>query len=205
MNSTASRATPPSDGAALIVGRVRWTVSCIAVGLSMCCAAVPSPAIASPQGGPGPSAPSEAAALAHVDPSHPDSTRQIVEVATPSGKTMRVPVGGDEYVRRDARVHVEVLPRWIRASWSSTRGYRVPEAGRIAREARSAFLCVLRLEHDVADVTLNLKLVSCWQAIELADAGVEWSTVDSSLRIRWLLGPTSRMKREELLLRLSPQ
>ena len=71
--------------------------------------------------------------------------------------------------------------------------------------SQERFLRVLRLEHDVADVTLNLKLVSCWQAIELADIGVEWSTVDSSLRIRWLLGPTSRMTPEELLLRLSPR
>jgi hypothetical protein len=204
MNSTASRATPSSDGAALIVGRVRLTVSCIAVGLSMCCAGVPSPAIASPQGGPGPSAPSEAA-LAHVDPSHPDSTRQIVEVATPSGKTIRVPVGGDEYVRREAGVHVEVLAEMdsslvVVDTWLSR-----PGGGSYCQAGQERFLRVLRLEHDVADVILNLKLVSCWQAIELADTGVEWSTVDSSLRIRWLLGPTSRMKPEELLLRLSPQ
>jgi hypothetical protein len=64
---------------------------------------------------------------------------------------------------------------------------------------------VLRLEGDVADVTLNLKLASCWQAIEPADVGVERSASESSLHIRWLLGPTSRMQPEEFLLRLSPQ
>jgi hypothetical protein len=199
MNSTASRATPPSDEAALIVGRARWTVSGIVVGLSMCCAGAPSPAIAPPQGGPRPSAPT------HVDNSHPDSTRQIVEVATPRGKTIRVPVGGDEYVRRDAGVHVEVLAEIDSSLVVIVTYLSRPGGGSYCQAGQERFLRVLRLERDIADVTLNLKLVSCWQAIELADAGLEWSTVQSSLRIRWLLGPTSRMQPEELLLQLSPQ
>jgi hypothetical protein len=49
----------------------------------------------------------------------------------------------------------------------------------------------------------RMKLASCWQAIELAESGVEWSPIDSTLRIRWLLGPTNRMQAEELQLRLS--
>jgi hypothetical protein len=155
-------------------------VSCIAAGLSMCCAGAPSPAIAPPQGGPGPSAPGEAA-IAHVDNGHPDATRQIVEVSTPSGKTIRVPVGGDDYVRRDAGVHVEVLSEVDSSLVVIDTYLSRPGGGSYCQAGQERFLRVLRLVHDVADVTLNLKLVSCWQAIELADAGVEWSTTDSSL------------------------
>jgi hypothetical protein len=170
----------------------------------MCCAGAPSPAIVPPQGGPGPAAPSEAA-LAHVDNSHPDSTRQIVEVTTPSGKTIRVPVEGDEYVRRDAGVHVEVLAEMDSSLVVIDTYLSPPGGGSCCQAGEERFLRVLRLERDAAEVTLDLKLVSCWQAIELAEGGVEWSTADSSLRIRWLLGPTRRMRPEELLLRLSPQ
>jgi hypothetical protein len=187
-----------------IVGRVRWTVSCIGVGLTMCCAGAPSPAIAPPQVGPSPSASSDAA-LAHVDNSHPDSTRHIVEVATARRRRSEflsemtsMSGGTQEFMSRSS-------PRWIRAWWSSIRTYHVSEAGHIAKQARSASSACCVSERDVADVTLKPEARQRWQAIELADAGVEWSTVDSSLRIRWLLGPTSRMQPEELLLRLSPQ
>jgi hypothetical protein len=52
-------------------------------------------------------------------------------------------------------------------TWLSRAG-----GGSYCHAGQERFLRVLRLEHDVADVTLNLKLVSCWQAIELADIGV---------------------------------
>jgi hypothetical protein len=99
MNWTASRATPPSDGLAVIAGRVRWTVP--ASGWDCPCAAL---ALLVP--------PSrlhrlDLALMRRLPMS--TTTTQIVEVATPRGRTIRLPVGGDEYVRRDAGVDVEVL------------------------------------------------------------------------------------------------
>jgi hypothetical protein len=51
-------------------------------------------------------------------------------------------------------------------------------------------------------VTLRVKIASCWQEIELADPGVEWSPADSTLKVHWLFGPSSKMKHEELMLKL---
>jgi hypothetical protein len=132
-------------------------------------------------------------------------TPQFVDVATPSGQTVRVSVGGDEYVRRDGGVDVEVLAEMKSGLLVIDTYLSRPGGGSYCQAGQERFLRVLRLEGNVVEVTLSLKLVSCWQSIELADAGVEWSAADSSLHIRWLLGPTNRMQPEELLLRLSNQ
>ncbi len=38
----------------------------------------------------------------------------------------------------------------------------------------------------------RIKLESCHENIELAENGVEWNAADSTLRIRWLQGPTNK-------------
>jgi hypothetical protein len=114
-------------------------------------------------------------------------------------------VGGDEYVRRDGGVDVEVLAEMKSGLVVIDTYLSRPGAGSYCQAGQERFLRVLRLEGNVVEVTLSLKLISCWQSIELADAGVEWSAADSSLHIRWLLGPTNPMRPEELLLRLSNQ
>ncbi len=50
----------------------------------------------------------------------------------------------------------------------------------------------------------RVKLESCHENIELAENGVEWNAVDSTLRIRWLQGPTNKGLAEQREMKISP-
>jgi hypothetical protein len=108
-------------------------------------------------------------------------------------------------VRRDAEVEVQVIvEREASLIVIDTYPSR-PGGGSYCQAGQERFLNVLRLDDDPARATLRLKLASCRQNIELADDGLEWSPADSTLRVRWLLGPVTKMRPEEVVLRLSPQ
>ena len=126
----------------------------------------------------------------------------FVEIATPSGKKVRIPVESDQYARVDAGVDVQVIAE-IGSSVAVVDTYLSRPCGASYCQAgQERFLRILRLDNAEPQVTLRLKLASCWQEIELTDSGVEWSPADSTLRVHWLLGPTSKMQPEELTLRL---
>jgi len=64
------------------------------------------------------------------------------------------------------------------------------------------FLRVISLAPAGPEETLRVKLASCRQNIELTDPGVEWLESSSTLRVHWLLGPSTRAQPEELTLRI---
>jgi len=64
------------------------------------------------------------------------------------------------------------------------------------------FLRVIALAPAGPEEMLRIKLASCRQNIELTDPGVEWLESSSTLRVHWLLGPSSRAQPEELTLRI---
>lgn len=107
---------------------------------------------------------------------------------------------GDAYVRADADVQVlaETGSSVIVIATYLSR----PGGGSYCQAGEERFLRVLRIDGEAPQVTLQVKLASCWQEIELADPGVEWSPADSTLNVHWLFGPTNKMKPEELTLKL---
>jgi hypothetical protein len=132
-----------------------------------------------------------------------DVPRAFVDIATPSGRKVRIPVEGDQFVRADTGVDVQVLAE-LGSSLAVIDTYLSrPGGGSYCQAGQERFLRIVRLDDAVPQVTLRLKLASCWQEIELTDAGVEWSPADSTLRVHWLLGPTRKMRPEELTLRLT--
>jgi len=66
------------------------------------------------------------------------------------------------------------------------------------------FLRVISIAKTPPKETLQLKLGSCRQNIELADPGMEWDSASSTLRIHWLLGPSQKEKPEERTIRIGP-
>jgi hypothetical protein len=130
---------------------------------------------------------------------------QLVDIATPSGKKLRIPVQGDQYVRPDAGVDVQVIAEVGSSVVVIDTYLSRPGGGSYCQAGEERSLRILRVDGEAPQVTLNLKLASCWQEIELANPGVEWSAADSTLKVRWLLGPTSKMQPEELTLKLKHQ
>jgi len=65
-----------------------------------------------------------------------------------------------------------------------------------------SFLRVISFARAPALDTLRLKLESCRDDIELASPGFAWDPATSTLKVRWLSGPTSLGKEEELTLRI---
>jgi hypothetical protein len=142
------------------------------------------------------------AVSACVPPNALDVPGAFVDIATPSGKQVRIPVERDEYVRADAGFDVQVLAE-VGSSLAVIDTYLSrPGGASYCQAGEERFLRILRLDDAGPQVTLRLKLASCWQDIELTDAGVEWSPADSTLRVHWLFGPTSKRQPEELILRL---
>jgi len=105
-------------------------------------------------------------------------------------------------VRSEAGVDVQVVAE-IGSSLVIVDTYLSrPGGGSYCQAGQERFLRILRLDDGVPQETVRLKLASCWQNIELADPGLQWSPNDSTLRISWLFGPTTKLKSEELTLRL---
>jgi hypothetical protein len=49
----------------------------------------------------------------------------------------------------------------------------------------------------------RVKIESCHENIELANGGIDWNAADSTLRIRWLQGPTNKGMAEQRDLKIS--
>jgi hypothetical protein len=120
---------------------------------------------------------------------------------TPGGKKLRIPAVADEYARLDAGVDVQVVAEMDSSVVVVDTYLSRPGSGSYCQAGQERFLRVLRLDKDVAQASLSVKLASCWQELELNDPGVEWSAAGSTLRIQWLFGPTNKMQPEELTLR----
>jgi hypothetical protein len=143
-----------------------------------------------------------AAAPAQATSSQLDASPRFNELVTPGGRKLRIPAVADEYVRLDTGVDVQVLAEMDASVIVVDTYLSRPGGGSYCQAGQERFLRILRLDEDVAQATLSVKLASCWQEIELSDPGVEWSAVDSTLHIQWLFGPTNKMQPEELTLRL---
>jgi hypothetical protein len=65
------------------------------------------------------------------------------------------------------------------------------------------FLRVITLAAEKASETLDLKLASCRDNIELADPGLEWNAPSRTLRIHWLEGPANKQAAEERTIHIS--
>ncbi|HTS54982.1 MAG TPA: hypothetical protein VMH26_17050 [Burkholderiales bacterium] len=59
------------------------------------------------------------------------------------------------------------------------------------------FLRVISVSSKAPKETFRVKIDSCRENIELASRGIEWSPESSTLRIRWLLGPSTKGTPEE--------
>jgi hypothetical protein len=57
------------------------------------------------------------------------------------------------------------------------------------------FLRVIAIGDTTPLATLNQKVASCRQNIELADPGIEWNAATSTLRVQWLTGPDGATSR----------
>jgi len=175
------------------------TISCLGWAPPILCACAATTPAAAPTS---PCAEGTAARNGSVPPNASDVPRSFVDIATPSGKKLRIPVEGDQYTRVDVGVDVQVVAE-LGSSVAVVDTYLSrPGGASYCQAGQERFLRILRLDDSEPQVTLRLKLSSCWQEIELIDPGVEWSPADSTLRVHWLLGPTSKMQPEELTLRL---
>jgi hypothetical protein len=70
------------------------------------------------------------------------------------------------------------------------------------RAGEESFLRVISFARAPALDTLRIKLESCRDDIELASPGLAWDPATATLSVRWLSGPTSLGKEEELTLRI---
>lgn len=132
----------------------------------------------------------------------PDTAPRLNELVTPGGRKLRIAAIADEYVRLDAGVDIQVIAEMESSVVVVDTYLSRPGSGSYCQAGQERFLRILRLDNDVAQATLSIKLASCWQEIELNDPGVEWSAADSRLHVQWLFGPTSKMRPEELTIRL---
>lgn len=65
------------------------------------------------------------------------------------------------------------------------------------------FLRVFTIAQRRSKQTLQQKIASCRDNIELADPGLEWSATDRTLHLHWLSGPTQKGQSEEQDIHLS--
>lgn len=64
------------------------------------------------------------------------------------------------------------------------------------------FLRIISIAKNPAKETFRVKTTSCRDNIELASPGIEWTAPSSTLRIHWLMGPVTKGKPEEKVLRI---
>ena len=136
------------------------------------------------------------------------TSKAFLDIVTASGALRRVRVSRDAFVAAGAK------PRKIELVAERANGTLIvidtfasrPGAMSLCQAGTERSLRILVPTKAGAAARLverdHLKLESCHGNIELADGGVEWREADSTLRIRWLQGPTKKGELEERVLHI---
>ncbi len=132
------------------------------------------------------------------------SSQTRLEIRTKEGK--RYALG----VKRDATVSPKAAPTSVKiigevkdAAIILVDTYpSIPGGMSYCQAGEERFLRVISIAKTPARETLQLKLASCRQNIELAEPGMEWNPESSTLRINWLLGPSMKEKPEARTIRI---
>jgi len=130
----------------------------------------------------------------------------VLDVLTASGKKLKVQVVRDAYVLPETEPdEVEVVAE-VGSNLVIVDTYMSVAGGASYCQAgKERFLRIFAIQGEKSEETLRLKLESCWQHIELLESGVEWLPASSTLRMKWLFGPLTKDKAEELTLRVDSE
>lgn len=121
------------------------------------------------------------------------------EIRNKAGKRYLVNVNRDATVSPKAEPNkVELIGEVPGKAFILSDSYAsVPLGMSYCEAGEERFLRVLTLANGGARQTLQLKLASCRDNIELAEPGVEWNPHSENLQIHWLQGPSNKGKNED--------
>jgi hypothetical protein len=80
----------------------------------------------------------------------------------------------------------------------------VPLGMHYCQAGEEQFLRIFTITNGSVHQTLQLKLASCRENIELAEPGVEWNPTTETVQIHWLQGPSNKGNMEDRTIRIGP-
>ncbi|MGP8247815.1 MAG: hypothetical protein ACLQVN_25290 [Bryobacteraceae bacterium] len=134
----------------------------------------------------------------------PARSKTRFAIRTKQGRRYQVSVARDGTVApRTSPSEVKLVADLKGAAWILTDTYAsIPGGMSYCQAGEERFLRVLGIAHGSARETLQVKLASCRDNIELADPGIEWNAETNTLRIHWLSAPKGQPN--ERTIRLAP-
>lgn len=132
-----------------------------------------------------------------------EKSKTRIEITSESGRRYVIRAKRDATVSPGAKAEVRVIGAVKGSAIVLIDSYpSLPGGMSYCQAGQERFLRVISMAKKQAEETLRIKVESCRENLELASPGIEWRPESSTLRINWLLGPSSRGSPEERTIRL---
>jgi hypothetical protein len=128
------------------------------------------------------------------------------EISNKTGKRYVASVNRDGTVSPNAEPSkVELIAEVRNKSMILSDSYAsVPLGIHYCQAGEERFLRIFTLANGGVHQSLQVKLASCRDNIELADPGLEWDPGSETLQIHWLQGPSNKGKLENRAIHIGP-